>query len=55
MSGLKHAGSFRDLIVYPKSRQSQREVFKITKSFPREEMFCGEPLVLCAKNLLCTS
>lgn len=39
MSGLKHAHSFRDLIVYQKSRQLQREIFKITKSFPKEEMF----------------
>jgi four helix bundle protein len=39
MSGLKHADSFRDLIVYQKSRQLQREIFKITKSFPREEVF----------------
>jgi four helix bundle protein len=39
MSGLKHAGSFRDLIIYQKSRQLQRDIFKITKSFPREEMF----------------
>jgi four helix bundle protein len=39
MSGLKHAESFRDLIVYQKSRQLQREVLRLTKSFPREEMF----------------
>jgi four helix bundle protein len=39
MSGLQHAQSFRDLIVYQKSRQLQREIPKITKSFPREEMF----------------
>ena len=39
MSGLKHAGSFRDLIVYQKSRQLSREVLQLTKSFPREEMF----------------
>ena len=39
MSGLQHAKSFRDLLVYQKSRQLQREIFKITKSFPREEMF----------------
>lgn len=39
MSGLQHARSFRDLIVYQKGRQLQREIFKITKSFPREEMF----------------
>ena len=35
MSGLKHAASFRDLLVY----QLQREIFKITKPSPREEMF----------------
>lgn len=39
MSGLRHAESFRDLIVYQKSRQLQREVFKATKSFPKEEIF----------------
>jgi four helix bundle protein len=39
MSGLQHAQSFRDLIVYQKSRQLQREILKITKSFPREETF----------------
>jgi four helix bundle protein len=39
MSGLKHAESFRDLIVYQKVRQLQREIFKLTKAFPREEMF----------------
>ena len=39
MSGLKHADSFRDLIVYQKSTQLQREIFKITKSFPREETY----------------
>ena len=39
MSGLKHAESFRDLIVYQKSRQLQREILKLTKSFPREELF----------------
>jgi four helix bundle protein len=39
MSGLQHARSFRDLLVYQKSRQLQREIFKTTKSFSREEMF----------------
>ena len=39
MSGLKHADSFHDLIVYQKSRQLQREIYKTTKSFPKEEMF----------------
>ena len=39
MSGLQHANSFRDLMVYQKSRQLQREILNITKSFPKEEMF----------------
>lgn len=39
MSGLQHAQSFRDLIVYQKSRELQREIFKITKSFPKDETF----------------
>jgi four helix bundle protein len=39
MSDLKHAESFRDLIVYQKSRQLQREIFRITKSFPKEEIY----------------
>ncbi|MFN8425374.1 MAG: four helix bundle protein [Anaerolineales bacterium] len=39
MSGLKHAESFRDLIVYQKGRQLQREISALTKSFPRDEKF----------------
>ncbi len=39
MSGLQHAQSFWDLIVYQKSRQLSREILKLTKSFPKEEMF----------------
>ena len=39
MSGLAHAQSFRDLIVYRKSRQVQQEILKLTKSFPKEELF----------------
>jgi len=36
---LQHAKSFRDLIVYQKSRQLQREIYNLTKSFPRDEAF----------------
>lgn len=39
MSGLAHAQSFRDLIVYKKSRQLQQEIFNITRSFPKDETF----------------
>lgn len=39
MSGLQHAQSFRDLIVYKKSRQLQQEIFNLSKKFPRDEIF----------------
>ncbi len=39
MSKLAHAESFRDLIVYQKARRLSREIFVITRSFPREEMY----------------
>ena len=39
MSQLQHARSFRDLIVYQKSRAVTKRVFDISKGFPREEIF----------------
>jgi len=36
---LPYARSFRDLIVYQRQRQLARQVFEVTKSFPREEAF----------------
>jgi len=39
MSGLAHADSFRDLIVYKKSRELQREVLNLTRLFPKDETF----------------
>jgi len=39
MSELLYAKSFRDLIVYQKSRQLSKEILKLTKTFPKEEMF----------------
>lgn len=39
MSNLPHAQSYRDLLVYQKARQVSREIFKLTKGFPREEMY----------------
>ena len=39
MSGLKHADSFRDLIVYQKGRELQREILNLTRSFPKDETF----------------
>ncbi|MGA2489927.1 MAG: four helix bundle protein [Anaerolineales bacterium] len=39
MSELKHAESFRDLLVYQKARELQNEVFLISRAFPKEEKF----------------
>ena len=34
-----YARSFRELIVYQKTRELAREVFQVTKSFPLEERY----------------
>jgi four helix bundle protein len=39
MSGLKHAESFRDLLVYQRARALQREVFLVSRMFPKDEKF----------------
>ena len=39
MSDLKHAENFRDLLVYQKARQLQREIFLVTRTFPKDESF----------------
>lgn len=39
MTELPHVESFRDLTVYKKTRQLSLEIFQVTKSFPKEEMF----------------
>lgn len=39
MAKLPHAESFRDLLVYQRARQLTGEVFRLTKTFPREEMY----------------
>jgi four helix bundle protein len=36
---LPFARNFHDLLVYQKARKLQQEIFRQTKSFPREEMF----------------
>lgn len=36
---LPFAENFRELLVYQKTRGLSREIFQITKSFPREEMY----------------
>jgi four helix bundle protein len=39
MGDLPYVESFRDLLVYQKTRQLAREIFQVTARFPREEMF----------------
>jgi four helix bundle protein len=39
MSQLQHAQSFRDLVVYQKTRAVTKRLFEISKGFPREEMY----------------
>ncbi len=36
---MNYAKSFRDLEVYKVSRESAREIFQISKSFPKEETY----------------
>lgn len=39
MSETGYVNSFRDLIVYRKSRQLAKDIFEATQTFPREEMY----------------
>ena len=39
MTELAHAKSFRDLLVYKKSRALAKEIFELSKGFPKEEMY----------------
>ncbi|MCP4417514.1 MAG: four helix bundle protein [Chloroflexi bacterium] len=39
MANLPHAGSYRGLIVYQKTRQLARDIFDITQKFPSEEKY----------------
>jgi four helix bundle protein len=39
MTELNHAKSFRDLLVYQKAKKVSREIFEISKSFPKEETY----------------
>jgi len=39
MPSLPHVGSYRELIVYQKARQLARDIFQLSKQFPKEEMY----------------
>jgi len=39
MAYLKHARGFRELVLYQKAREASRELFGVSKLFPKEEMY----------------
>jgi four helix bundle protein len=39
MSQLSHAGSFRDLLVYQKSRKLAGDIYQLSKGFPKDEIY----------------
>ncbi len=39
MSELAHAQSFRELLVYKKTRHLSREIFELTQTSPKDEMY----------------
>ncbi len=39
MSDLAFVKNFRDLVIYGKARELQREIFKMTSSFPKDERY----------------
>jgi len=39
MSSLPYVESYRDLVVYQKARELMLEIFEVSKSIPREEMY----------------
>lgn len=52
MSGLKHAESFRDLLVYQKARELQQEIFLLTRAFPQEEKYAlSDQIRRCSRSV----
>jgi four helix bundle protein len=39
MTKLNHAQTFRDLVVYRKAKLVSREIFELSKTFPKEETY----------------
>lgn len=39
MAGLPHAGNFRELVIYQKARVLAQDIFKVSATFPKDEMF----------------
>lgn len=36
---LKHADSYKELVVYQKAKSAANDIYQVTKSFPKEEMY----------------
>ncbi|MEK7729889.1 MAG: four helix bundle protein [candidate division KSB1 bacterium] len=52
MSNLPHAKSFRELIVYQKAKALAKEIFQLSKRFPREEMYSlTDQIRRCSRSL----
>jgi len=47
---MEHAKSFRDLEVYKLARQLSREIYEISKGFPKEEMFSLTDQIRCSSR-----
>jgi four helix bundle protein len=50
MSNLAYAKSHRELIVYQKTRALAHEIFILTKSFPKEEMYSLTDQIRCSSR-----
>jgi len=52
MGYLPHANSFRELVVYQKSRELAQGVFQLTKSLPRDEAYSlTDQLRRCSRSI----
>ena len=50
-----YAKSYRELIVYQRSRQLAQEIFCLSQSFPREEMYSLTDQIRRASRSVCTN
>src|SRR5436190_14185984 len=52
MAELQYAESFRDLIVYQKSREVSRTIFRLSMRFPKEETYSlTDQLRRCSRSV----
>jgi four helix bundle protein len=52
MSHLPYAESFRDLLVYQKAKALSKEIFQLSKKFPREEAYSlTEQIRRCSRSI----